>query len=172
MQSDLKFISKFYSFINRMLSRSRSLLSEHLRAALDVMKKANPEAAFQYSVDQTSCEQRKKKTQISTMIKKMWASTKKSDKKSRISAIIKKMRDMRKQWTTPKSSTTETMVFRTQDTHELATQSALTYKSKFSMSQNIDNSHNASWRFDSKNFLYSVITYLYISQFVLKCNVL
>ena len=143
-----------------MLSRSRSLLSEHLRAALDVMKKANPEAAFQYSVDQTSCELRKKKNQISTMIKKMWASTKKSDKKSKISVIIKKMRDMRKLWTTPNSLTTETMVFRTQDTHELATQSALTYKSKFSMIQNIDNSHNASWRFDSKNILYILLLHI------------
>ena len=160
-----------------MLSRSRSLLSEHLRAALDVMKKANPEAAFQYSVDQTSCEPRKKKTKISAMIKKMRAirktwtttapSTDKSDKKSRISAIIKKMREMRKKWTTPQPSTTETMVSTTQDTYELLTQSPLALESKDSASQSIDNANNGSWRFDSNNFLYILI--LHICTYLNSC---
>ena len=141
------------------------------------MKKTNPEAAFQYRVDQTSCEPRKKKTQISAIIKKMRAmrktwtttvpSTKKSDKKSRISAIIKKMQEMKKNWTTTKPLTTETMFSTTMNTHELITQSPLALKSKLSASQNIDNSKNGSWRFDSNNFLYILL--LHICTYLNSC---
>ena len=134
------------------------------------MKKANREAAFQYRVDQTSCEPRKKKTQISAIIKKMRAirktwtttvsSTKKSDKKSRISAIIKKMREMRNNWTTTTPLTTETMFSTNTDAYELITQSPLALKSKLSASQNINNSNNGSWRFESNNFLYIMLLHI------------
>ena len=141
------------------------------------MKKANPEAGFQYRVDQTSCEPRKKKTQVSAIIKKMrairktWTTTApssvRSNKKSRISAIIKKMREMRKKWTTTKPFTTETMVSTTQDTYELITQSLLALKLKHSASQNIDNANNGSWKFDSNNFLYILL--LHICTYLNSC---
>ena len=91
------------------------------------------------------------------------SSTKKSDKKSRISAIIKKMREMRNNWTTTTPLTTETMFSTNADAYELITQSPqspLALKSKLSASQNINNSNNGSWRFESNNFLYIMLLHI------------
>ena len=166
-----------YFFIFRILSRSRVLSSEHLKTALNAMKKTNPDAAFQYPVDQTSCEPRKKKAKISAIIKKMRAmrktwtttvpSTQKSDKKSRISAIIQKMREMRKKWTTPKPLTGQIMVSKRQNTYELITPSTQALKSKLSSSQSIDNAYNGSWRFDKNSFLYILL--LHICTYLNSC---
>ena len=141
------------------------------------MKKANPEAAFQYPVDQASCEPRKKKTQISAILKKMRAMRKKwttaapptdnSDKKSRISAIIKKMREMRKKWSTPRPLTTKANVSSTKDKYNFITPSTLALKSKLSTSQKVDLLHNGSWRFDSNNFLYLLL--LHICTYINAC---
>ena len=167
----------FCVFIFRILSRSRVLSSEHLQIALNVMKNTNPDAAFQYPVDQTSCEPRKKKNKISAIIKKMRAmrktwtttvpSTQKSDKKSRISAIIQKMREMRKKWTTPKPLTAEIRGPRSQNEYELITPSTQALKSKLSTSQNIGNAHNGSWRFDKNSFLYILL--LHICTYLNSC---
>ena len=141
------------------------------------MKKTNPDAAFQYPVDQTSCEPRKKKAKISAIIKKMRAirktwtttvpSTQKTDKKSRISAIIQKMREMRKKWTTPKPLREEIMVSKRPNTFKLIAPSTQALKSKLSASQNIVNAHNGSWRFDKNSFLYILL--LHICTYLNSC---
>ena len=174
-----------YQFLFRILSRSRVLSPDHLQAALSVVKKASPEVAFQYPVDQTSCEPRKKKTKISAIIQRMRAMRKtwttvspqiistpknsnskieSSNKQARIAAILQKMRKMREKWTTSMPFTTERMVSTTRDAQEINTPSTLALKSKFSSSHKVDLPHNGSWRFNSNKILYilllNICTYL------------
>ena len=167
-----------YQLLSRILSRSRMISPEHLQASLDVVKKASPEVAFQYPVDQTSCEPRNKKSNISPIIQRMRAirknwttvsphiisasdsSNKKiesTNKQARIVAIIQKMREKRKKWTTSMPFTMEKAVPMTQDTQDINTPSTLALKKMFSSSYKDDLAHNGSWRFKSHNILYVLL---------------
>ena len=181
MISQCKIVITHYQFLFRILSRSRVLSPENLQAALSVVKKSSPEIAFQYPVDQTSCEPRKKRTKISAIIQRMRAMRKtwttvspqiistsqssnkeieRSNKQARIAAILQKMRKMREKWTTSMPVTTEKIVSMTQDAQEINTPSTLALKSKFSSSQKVDLPHNGSWRFDSNNILYILLLHI------------
>lgn len=138
---------------------------------------ANPAADFQYPVDQTSCEPRKKKTQISAIIKKMramrknWTTTPptadSSNKKTRISALIQRMREMRKKWTTPKPLTTEKLVPMIQESFISITPSTQALKRSPLSSHRVDIPINSSWRFNSNNVLYILL--LHICTFLNAC---
>ena len=136
---------------------------------------ANPAADFQYPVDQASCEPRKKKPQISAIIKKMremrknWTTSpptaESSDKKARISSLIQRMREMRKKWTTAKPLTTDKMVSTTQESLSNVIPSIQALKRR--SSQNVDLPINSSWRFNSNNVLYILL--LHICTFLHAC---